>query len=1161
MNVRIVAYRPPDSTTTNDTAYELDLQEAPNISLNFQFSDIKEPETRKGSYSQTFKLPFTENNNNFFENWYNVNLETLVFSTTKKFNVVVFVGATPQFEGVLKLQAVYTKAKQYEIVIMANTADLFAEIGDKKIVDAIGSELNHVYSYDNIKLSWEGASSSFLNTSSVSLRDADAGVQKVMYPITVSEVNKFYFGGMTAQGTGIHLNMNQATFTALDSDTEAADKMTSITQLKPAVQLKAILKLIIANAGFSYTSSFIDGSYFGKIFMTTCNALDSVVPPILNLLNFPGGLLNAESDGFGTFTGFNGATIISANEWVDAVDFSDSNDNQGALLADGQTFQIVSPVQNAFTLQIFSMTSTRATTPASARARMIPVIGGVPQYESDGILESEDVNLSWSTGVTQNTLNSPYFAFSTPTPIVGAQYRIQVCVTEDVIADSSVTGTFQFTGGSGNTTKVDAQWFDYSQNPLGNTIDIAACIDSNITQKEFLKDILERFNMVIIADPSDPTKLLIEPYTDYLADGSIKNWTEKLDVSKEIVVKDTSSLQKKIINLSDLEDVDLLNKLTAEFNPSDNVYGKYYQTNTSNEFATGELKNNSIFSPYRIEDVYRDSSGELNPLGPGNLSVHYVFSTENTPDGVVDVLKNTKPKIFYYRGDPTPIQTYASADTVSIFMHSINYGTIPATRTAFEFTEYPVCSVWDVDTGASSYTYTLTSGNKSLFWGFAPPDNPDNQIFNFNGDNVNSTWEKNTLYGLYWASYLNATYSSEARLMECYLNLNEVDIYNFKFNDEIFIKDTYWRILNINNYQVADSVSTKVVLLKSIDTLGTIGSMPVNLGAEAMFMPPEVGKNNLFLNNWYTWCPKDRPTCTPPVSAAPYTGIFADPASCENLPNAEIDKTLDYDSIYSSYSALDGLVACVQVQGNKSDPASLPILKRINSALSILSRPAIKSYFKAKLNKNFVRGSANTKFSKLMIPQTKDDLGIKYVSKFTNMPQVSGESHKLIMLATTTNIQTVASYIQGDNKKLSIPIPDTSNMMIQVNGMTTIVSSTNATYGVGVTEQFVYYTAFRNINNTVTQIGTALGKRQITQVEGGSANSFLEITSADDTETGGKKLVINAKSTEDNTIKVFTLDVNITLQRIHSLNFDTNWALYQNGNRIQFQNNDFLIWN
>ena len=1161
MNVRIVAYRPPDTTTTNDTAYELDLQEAPNISLNFQFSDIKEPETRKGSYSQTFKLPFTENNNEFFQNWYNVNLETLVFNTTKKFNVVVFVGSTPQFEGILKLQAVYTKARQYEIVIMANTADLFAEIGDKKVVDAIGSELNHVYSYDNIKLSWEGGSSSFLNTSSVSLRDSDAGVQKVMYPMTVSEVDKFYFGGMTAQGTGIHLNMNQATFSALDSDTEAADKMTSITQLKPAVQLKAVLKLIIANAGFSYTSSFIDGSYFGKIFMTTCNTLDSVVPPILNLLNFPGGLLDAESDGFGTFTGFNGATIIGANEWVDAVGFSDSNDNQGALLADGQTFQFVSPMHTGFNLQIYSMRSTDASEPSTARARMIPVVGGVPQYESDGILEAEDVNLSWSTGgATQDTLNPIYFAFSTQTPIVGAQYRIQVCVTEDVVANVGASGTFQFTGGSGITTKVDAQWFDYSQNPLGNTIDIAACIDPNLTQKDFLKDILERFNMVIIADPSDPTKLLIEPYTDYLAGGSIKNWTEKLDVSKEIVVKDTSSLQKKIINLSDLEDVDLLNKLTAEFNPSDNVWGKYYETNTTNEFATGELKNNSIFAPFRVEDVYRDSSGEINPLGPGNLAVHYVFSYENTPDGVVDVLKNTKPKIFYYRGDPTPIQTYASADTVSIFMHTINYGTIPATRTAFEFTEYPVCTAWDVDTGASTYTYTLTSANKSLFWGFAPPDNPDNQIFNFNGDNINSTWSVNTLYGLYWSSYLNATYSSEARLMECYLNLNEVDIYSFKFNDEIFIKDTYWRIINIHNYQVGNNVSTKVVLLKSIDTLGAIGSMPINLGAEASYLPPSSG-NNLYLNNWYLWCPENNPGCTPSVSAAPYTGVFADANSCENLPNAQIDKTLDYDSIYSSYPALDGLIACVQVQGNENNPYSLPVLKQITSALSALSRPAIKSYFKAKLNKNFVRGSANTKFSKLMIPQTEDDLGIKYVSKFTNMPQVSGESHKLIMLATTTNIQTVASYIQGDNKKLSIPIPDTSNMMIQINGMATIVSNSNVGGAVGVTEQFIYYTAFRNINNSVTQIGDALGKRELVQVESGSSNSSLEITSADDTETGGKKLVINAKSTADNTVKVFTLDVNITLQRIHSLKFDTNWALYQNGNRIQIQNNDFLIWN
>ena len=59
----------------------------------------------------------------------------------------------------------------------------------------------------------------------------------------------------------------------------------------------------------------------------------------------------------------------------------------------------------------------------------------------------------------------------------------------------------------------------------------------------------------------------------------------------------------------------------------------------------------------------------------------------------------------------------------------------------------------------------------------------------------------------------------------------------------------------------------------------------------------------------------------------------------------------------------------------------------------------------------------------------------------------------------------------------------------------------------------------------------------------------------------GKKLQINVKSTEDNTTKVFTLDVRITTQRIDSFYFNTNWALYQNGQRIQLEDNNFLEWN
>ena len=122
--LRLVAYRKATSSSTLDTTYDLDLQEHPVVSLNFQFSDIKEPQSRKASYSQTFKLPFTDNNNEFFQNWFNVNLETLVFSAREKFDAVLYVGVVPQFEGFIQLKAVYQKAQVYELLGMVVLMDL-----------------------------------------------------------------------------------------------------------------------------------------------------------------------------------------------------------------------------------------------------------------------------------------------------------------------------------------------------------------------------------------------------------------------------------------------------------------------------------------------------------------------------------------------------------------------------------------------------------------------------------------------------------------------------------------------------------------------------------------------------------------------------------------------------------------------------------------------------------------------------------------------------------------------------------------------------------------------------------------------------------------------------------------------------------------------------
>ena len=70
--IRLVAYR-------NDISYPLDLLDNPNVSLNFKFSDIKNPASKQSSYSQTFKLPFTDNNNAFFQELFSIELQVFDF--------------------------------------------------------------------------------------------------------------------------------------------------------------------------------------------------------------------------------------------------------------------------------------------------------------------------------------------------------------------------------------------------------------------------------------------------------------------------------------------------------------------------------------------------------------------------------------------------------------------------------------------------------------------------------------------------------------------------------------------------------------------------------------------------------------------------------------------------------------------------------------------------------------------------------------------------------------------------------------------------------------------------------------------------------------------------------------------------------------------------
>jgi hypothetical protein len=1188
MNTRLVAYRPATNSSTSDSSYQLDLQEAPNISLNFQFSDIKEPETRKASYSQTFKLPFTDSNNEFFQTWFNVNLTTLVFSARTKFQAVLMVGTVPQFEGIMQLKGVYQKAQFYEVVLMSNAADLFTTIGSQKLrdvfklFDATGEFIgyseafNHLFTAANIENSWNGTSTAFQNIAGDNLRDSVANVQKVMYPISVTEAEFFY-----NSGTDTHLRMDQSTTDNYADD--AAGYTVPITQFRPAIQLKTLLKLIMAKAGFSYTSTFLDSVYFGRIFMSTCNHItvpsavavetDGAVDgqcivgnttPIHTYSLEDWQIISNCSTGYtnGFCTGC-GYTML--DEWHQIK--ADTTTAASGYSVPDDASELWDTSQNWFTKTDYNMGEMYIRYVAGF-SNIIPCYDDGFQFQFELRSVNSDTSSSnygdesWLDFIPVNV--SPASAWNGYVNVectfdisdipIGTSIRIYTRVRYIVKYNDSQPATFVlgaapclpsvsapyptacgegpnwFNGGMYNLIAVS--WVGYATNIYNQIVDIPSCIDDKITQKGFLKAIIERFNLVVIADPDNASNLIIEIYDDYLSGGALKSWTEKLDTSKEIVVKDTTSMQKQQILFSDLEDVDLMNKSIKDEMPIHNVYGKIEVTETNNEFASGEMKNTPLFSPYINQKVFVSSNDQL-PTQLQNMAVQYEYTYKRVEGGYENTLEATQPKLFWYNGAAATLQG------ITIYMHSTNPAN--AEITAHDFTTYPVCTPYELTPDADGIS-TIEATTRSLYWNYNGPVCPTLGVFNYTPGVTNTI---KSLYYTYWAQYLNGIYNIDARIMECYINLNEVDIFNFKFNDEIFIKDSYWRILNISNYQVGANASTKVTFLKSDETFDVTCS-------GCSYVPGTTAEgNNTFGGIFLVWCPEDDPDCTPSlVDGGDMTGGYAPQECCEC--NGGTSQT------WNNAYAAQGLFLCCLGCG------SLPInLSNIFGVKAIYSNSTTKSIISGKvdgLNRPLLIGSFNDKFSTPLLPYKGDDIVIKYNTKLLSAPRLDGESHRIVLIGTTTGNTRGYAYSRGDSQSSQLTIPINTNMIIRVKGITTVVGGTSSTYILGTTEGFAYYTAFKNIGGTTTQLSTAGGQSEFSIREGANPTTCtLNIEYSED----NNELEFGLDDDQTDTERVWTLTADIDVNRIYNMEFpvDAEYALYQNTEYIQFENLGFLLWN
>jgi hypothetical protein len=280
------------------------------------------------------------------------------------------------------------------------------------------------------------------------------------------------------------------------------------------------------------------------------------------------------------------------------------------------------------------------------------------------------------------------------------------------------------------------------------------------------------FNLVFVADKTLPNTLRIEPMVEYIASGNTLDWSQKLDLSKDIMYSPTTDLQKAKFTFTYAEDGDYFNSV---YKDNGRTYGRYEVTESDfeviNEFATGEEKVELAFA-----------STPSAPVENTNVVVPKFLNSEGE-------FVQPKPRILYYFAD--------------FFVNMYDEVSETVVQTAVK------C--------LNNYsTMNATVSDKDL--NFAPEIPPHTIIAN----------PYNNLYNRWWRNYYRELFDGQARILEGMFALTLNDVFTFQFSDKIWIIDSWWRVLEINGYVVGEQDLTKVKLIRVLDIDNGCDIVPVS---------------------------------------------------------------------------------------------------------------------------------------------------------------------------------------------------------------------------------------------------------------------------------------------------------------------------------------------
>ena len=452
--------------------------------------------------------------------------------------------------------------ESYEITLYGTLSSFARDTNRLYLTDLTSlSSYNHTSSYNNITASWSG-----------SLFNGD-----IVYPLA-------------DYGSAYTFTQGARELFGLDDQ----DGALTVQNFKPAIRVKPVLDAIFNEAGYTYTSSFMNQAFLDDVYMVCNNSLKYPEYAGVDLETYGKIKIGAVSG-----SGMTDITLPSGS-WVTLPWYNELSDPQNFYTNGAYRVEQKTNLRGVLNINInvsCSVNNMPGTLSANGTWGIRLLETGSSTPTSNRAIQSyiyffDELQQSRTGGInTTYQLASEFNLNSVP---VG-NYYFQILQSPNF--PSSVASLPLVTLDPASTTKSFLEIRQVNSAADGRVMDIPSNMPygtNGIKQIDFILGLQKKFNLVIYPSNTKPNEFVIETFNEWYKRGEVKDFNKYINLDDKIEVIPANNLAVNKLNFGDTLDQDYISQQFSK--AANREYGKTYYVDTTNFYSQGTFEVKTTFA-------------------------------------------------------------------------------------------------------------------------------------------------------------------------------------------------------------------------------------------------------------------------------------------------------------------------------------------------------------------------------------------------------------------------------------------------------------------------------------------------------------------------------------------------------------------------------------